>query len=125
MLPSQQEILYPLLKTLEDAGGEAKPQAVYDDLARRVGLREEDRTAVVPNGVEGRPVNAWERRVRNARQKAVAQGLIEGGEGRRFESLDVDGNGHARPEQRAPRSRASSCTRPRSEGAYLPRLRRR
>jgi DNA modification methylase len=84
VLPNQQQILFPLLKTLEDAGGEASPKAVYDDLARRVGLSDDEREATVPNGAEGRPINAWERRVRNARQQAVARGLVENGEGRRF-----------------------------------------
>lgn len=83
MIPSQQELLFPLLEVINAGGGEMSPREVYDELARRVGLSDEERAATVPNGAEGRHVNAWERRVRNTRQTAVARGYVEGEPGRR------------------------------------------
>lgn len=83
MLPEQTKLLFPLLETLCDGGGALAPNRVYDELAERVGLSGEDRRATVPNGAEGRPVNAWERRVRNTRQDAVRRGMIENDPARR------------------------------------------
>lgn len=77
-LPSQGEIILPLLRALDEAGGRMRPREVYEELADRFDLDEDERRATVPNGAEGRAVNAWERRVRNARQRAVAQGLVAG-----------------------------------------------
>lgn len=77
MLPSQQTLLLPLLETLNDAGGKMSPQEVYEELARRVSLSEEERRRRVSNGREGRAINEWERRVRNTRQQAAARGLVE------------------------------------------------
>jgi hypothetical protein len=83
MLPEQQSLLFPLLETLHSAGGEMRPQRVYDELAERVGLSDEDRNATTTNGAEGRLINAWERRVRNTRQQAVTRGMIESAPERR------------------------------------------
>lgn len=85
MLPDQTNLLFPLLETLRDAGGAMRPQHVYDELAARVSLSDEDRNATTTNGAEGRSINAWERRVRNTRQQAATRGLIENdSERRRF-----------------------------------------
>lgn len=84
MLPSQQQLLFPLLETLRDGGGSMRPHEVYEQLAERVGLPEDERLRQVPNGAEGRPIRAWARRVRNTRQQAVERGLIEDSGGGRY-----------------------------------------
>lgn len=87
MMPKQQTLLFPLLQTLDEAGGQLRPAEVYDALARRVGLPDEDRQRLTTNGAEGRPINHWERTVRNVRQAATRQGLIENEPGRRTFNL--------------------------------------
>jgi site-specific DNA-methyltransferase (cytosine-N4-specific) len=75
-LPTQGQILLPLLETIQDAGGRARPVDVYEALARKIELPQWLRDLRAVAGKAGE-INAWERRVRNARQQAVEHGLIK------------------------------------------------
>lgn len=78
-LPTQQELLFPLLEVIEARGGEATPKQAAQDLAAKFSLEPEAREAKV-RIASGREFNEWERTVRWTRQKAVLQGLIGVGE---------------------------------------------
>jgi len=73
-LPSHTQLMLPLLQTLKDKGGAARPRDLYDEIADQFNLSEEDRNGTVDVGT--RKVNAFERRVRWTRQTAVLRGLI-------------------------------------------------
>lgn len=70
--PSQEQLLIPLLSTLNDEGGRAAPAVVYDRLAERLEVTAEDRAATLPDS----SVRVWDRHVRWVRQRAVLSGLI-------------------------------------------------
>ena len=74
-LPSQTSLFRPLLESLEEAGGAARPSDVYDAVARRANVAPEARAHKNAQGV-----NVFERDVRWTRQKAVAKGFIATGE---------------------------------------------
>lgn len=76
-IPSQSQLLLPLLFTLDERGA-ARPKDIYDEIAERVGLSEEDRNRTIQ--CSGQTVNEFERRVRWTRQTAVFRGLINKGE---------------------------------------------
>lgn len=73
-IPSQTQLMLPLLTILDERGG-ARPKDIYDEVAKRVGLSEEDRRRTIQRS--GQAVNEFERRVRWTRQTAVFQGLID------------------------------------------------
>jgi hypothetical protein len=73
-LPSNTQLMLPLLQTLQERGGSARPRDLYGDIADQVGVTAEERSATVNIG--GRKINAFERRVRWVRQTAVMRGLI-------------------------------------------------
>jgi|SRR5215216_3289457 len=75
-LPTQGQLLLPLLETIHQAGGQAKPTEVYDALATKIQLPRWLRDLRALAGTAGE-INLWERRVRNTRQHAVEQGFIE------------------------------------------------
>src|SRR5215510_12931507 len=75
-LPTQGQLLLPLLETIHQAGGQAKPNEVYDALATKIQLPQWLRELRALAGRAGE-INLWERRVRNTRQQAVEQGFIE------------------------------------------------
>jgi len=75
-LPTQGQILLPLLETIHDAGGKATPREIYDNLATKIALPDWLRNLRALAGSAGE-INVWERRVRNARQEATSRGLIE------------------------------------------------
>ena len=75
-LPTQGQLLLPLLETIHEAGGQAKPNEVYDALATKIELPQWLRQLHALAGKAGE-INVWERRVRNTRQSAVEQGFIE------------------------------------------------
>ena len=85
-LPSQSQILLPLLETLNEAGGKATPAHVYDALAQKLELPNWLRNLRSLAGKAGE-INIWERRVRNARQQACAHGLIVSDPERRNHNL--------------------------------------
>jgi DNA modification methylase len=77
-LPSQTQLMLPLLESLDERGGSARPRDLYDELANKVGLPVETRNrSLVCNG---KSTNEFERRVRWTRQTAVLKGLIAKGE---------------------------------------------
>jgi DNA modification methylase len=77
-LPSQTQLMLPLLESLSARGGSARPREVYDELARKLNLDDEVRNQTIV--CSGQEVNAFERRVRWTRQTAVLKGLISKGE---------------------------------------------
>lgn len=76
--PSQSQLVLPLLEVLDAAGGRASVRDAADALAERFGLDEETRKATTFAGAAG-DVNAWDRHVRWARQRAAFDGLIASG----------------------------------------------
>lgn len=74
-LPSQTQLLLPLLETIRDRGGAAAPQAVYDDVAARLAVPDEVRNATEVRE-DGRTINLFERRVRWVRQTCVVKQLL-------------------------------------------------
>ncbi len=74
-LPTQTQLLLPLLEALSESGGAARPAAIYDNIAQKLDLppeiREQTKTC------NGRTINTFERRVRWTRQTAVLRGLID------------------------------------------------
>jgi site-specific DNA-methyltransferase (cytosine-N4-specific) len=74
-LPTQTQLILPLLETIHEAGGCASPGAIYDELAARLRITDEARNATSQRGDRG-AVNLFERRVRWTRQTAVMKGLI-------------------------------------------------
>jgi DNA modification methylase len=82
-LPTQTSLLGPLLSSLEEAGGAARPSDVYDAVARRVNVSAEARAH---KNVQG--VNVFERDVRWTRQRAVAKGFISTAERNLWELTD-------------------------------------
>ena len=75
-LPTQGQLLLPLLETLHESGGQAKPNEVYESLATKIQLPQWLRHLRTLAGRAGE-INVWERRVRNTRQQAAEHGLIE------------------------------------------------
>jgi len=73
-IPSHSQLMLPLLQTLKDKGGSARPRDLYNEIAEQFNLSDEDRDGTVNVGT--RKVNAFERRVRWTRQPAVLRGLI-------------------------------------------------
>lgn len=76
-LPSQTQLMLPLLESIQAAGGVAKPGALYDEIAARLGLPQQVREATSDRADRGE-VNLFERRVRWTRQTAIMKGLIDG-----------------------------------------------
>jgi DNA modification methylase len=74
-LPSQTQLMLPLLESLNEHGGAARPRELYDGLADKLNLRAEVRNRIIAYG--GRSTNEFERRVRWTRQTAVLKGLID------------------------------------------------
>jgi DNA modification methylase len=66
--------MLPLLQAIHAQGGSARPRDLYDDVAERLGVSEDNRTSTTT--INGRSVNLFERRVRWCRQTAVVKGLI-------------------------------------------------
>jgi DNA modification methylase len=85
-LPTQGQLLLPLLQTLEEAGGKAKPKEIYEALAEKVRLPKWLRELRALAGTAGE-INVWERRVRNARQEATNHGFIENNPTKRTKNL--------------------------------------
>jgi len=75
--PTQRQLLLPLLEALDERGGAARPVDIYDAVADRVGVSTEARTATAEKRGGGR-FSVFQRAVRFARQKAVAEGLVDG-----------------------------------------------
>ncbi|PKM46993.1 MAG: hypothetical protein CVV05_00830 [Gammaproteobacteria bacterium HGW-Gammaproteobacteria-1] len=74
--PSQQQLLFPLLETLAEAGGNARTEEVYQRVAERLDLPASVVGATAVMGPAGE-VNLFHRAVRWAQQKAKLLGLPE------------------------------------------------
>ena len=74
--PRQQELLFPLLQSMAEEGGRARSKKLCDKVAVRVGVSDEVRNRRVLAGKAGE-INAFDRSVRWAQQKAKALGLAE------------------------------------------------
>ncbi len=77
-LPSQTQLMLPLLQSLDELGGAAKPGELYDLIASKLNITSETRTALGGGAADRKAFNLYERRVRWARQTAVFNGLIDG-----------------------------------------------
>src|SRR5688500_16154019 len=73
-LPTQQQLLIPLLETLSDLGP-APPRMVYNALSERMEITADERERAIAPGSSCR---AWDRTVRWTRQKATLLGYIAG-----------------------------------------------
>ena len=74
--PSRSQLVLPLLHSLYEAGGQATPADLYDEVANRINLPQPLREQRACAGKAGE-INLWERQLRNARQTAASRGLIE------------------------------------------------
>lgn len=72
---TQAQLVFPLLEALQEAGGEAPASEVYERVADKVGLTEEERQALIP-GLAGR-YRCFDRDVRWAKQAAQEMGMVE------------------------------------------------
>lgn len=77
-LPSQRQLTLPMLEAIDDMGGAAAPSDVYREVADRLGLDTDARVLTAPRTACAGGFNLFHRAVRFARQKAVADGLIDG-----------------------------------------------
>jgi len=84
--PSQSQLILPLLEAIDEAGGAAPPAEIYDAVAEKVGLESGLRNLRVDAG-PAKSINAFERHVRFARQKAAFRGLVENSRERRKRNL--------------------------------------
>jgi site-specific DNA-methyltransferase (cytosine-N4-specific) len=69
--------MLPLLESLDELGGAAKPGVLYDLIASKLDLTPESR-AGLSERTDRKAFNLYERRVRWTRQTAVFNGLIDG-----------------------------------------------
>ena len=74
-LPSQGQLMLPLLRALDAAGGRATPRQVYAHVAEQIGLPDDAAQSLV-SFQDGSAARAWWRKVRWARQTAVARGYV-------------------------------------------------
>ena len=81
-LPTQKQMILPLLEAMSEAGGATRIASVYDAVARKVDLPHEKRDATVE--IRGNTYNAFERSVRWAQMQAKAQGLLRKAEDREW-----------------------------------------
>lgn len=72
--PTHSQLMLPLLQTLKELGGMARPRDLYDRIAERTHIAENVRREVAEVG--GQTVNLFERHIRWARQTAVRKGLL-------------------------------------------------
>lgn len=71
---TQQQIVLPLLDSLENEGGKAVTRDLYDAVARKLAVSEEQRNEEIV--LSGQRVNTFERSVRWCQQLARSRGLI-------------------------------------------------
>jgi site-specific DNA-methyltransferase (cytosine-N4-specific) len=76
----QNQLVLPLLEALEEAGGQARIGAIYDTVAEKIGLSDDERQSRVAIGAQ--TYNAFERSVRWAQQRAKRTGLLRPADGR-------------------------------------------
>lgn len=74
-VPTHKQLILPLLETIMDHGGSARPADIYEDVAARVNAPQDALTEEV-EFANGRRTNLWTRHIRWARQTAVEMGLL-------------------------------------------------
>ena len=74
-IPSQGQLMLPLMQALERQGGRARPKDLYDEIADHLGVPEDVRNVRQTFG-DGRSSSLFERQVRWARQTAILKGHI-------------------------------------------------
>lgn len=100
--PSQGQLIFPLIETLEAFGGVAGPREVAATLADSFRLSEEEVSKTVRTN-DGQLVNLWQRHVRFARQKAKELGYIEAHDETRQRGLwELSQNGREALRQSSP-----------------------
>lgn len=90
--PTQGQLVFPLLRTLQDMGGTGKARDVAGALADHFRLDEDVRSERVTTA-DGQQVNLWQRHVRFARQKCVAMGYLRSDGHGRWAMTDEGGAG--------------------------------
>lgn len=75
VIPTQGQLMLPLMRALERQGGRARPKDLYDDVAQQLGVPDEVR-AIEKTFANGRTSPLFERQVRWARQTAILRGHI-------------------------------------------------
>lgn len=73
-LPSQTDLLIPLLQSISDQGGAATPKSLYAEVAKRVGVSSEVLDIRVKSGDQDYSI--FERRLRWTRQTGILKSLI-------------------------------------------------
>jgi restriction system protein len=71
-MPRKEDILSPLLRTIQNSGGRVKPQEAVNKLADHFRLTEDQRTRLNPSGTN----NMFYNRVNWARLQLVKEGLL-------------------------------------------------
>jgi site-specific DNA-methyltransferase (cytosine-N4-specific) len=74
-IPSQRQLLIPLVETIKELGGRCAPADAYERLAEKLEVSPEARALRADSA--GGPVKVYERNVRWSRQHAVLQGLVD------------------------------------------------
>lgn len=74
-IPTQGQLMLPLMRAIERQGGRARPKDLYDDVAQQLGVPDEVR-AIEKTFANGRTSPLFERQVRWARQTAILRGHI-------------------------------------------------
>ncbi len=75
MLPSQRQLVLPLLDVCHQAGGRLRASGAYDALEAQLQLGEDALSQTVQSG-KGKTVSKFRQRVRWARQRAIDKGLL-------------------------------------------------
>lgn len=76
-MPSQQQLVFPLLEALAEAGGQADSQEVYERVAQGLNLGPDVTSATTRLGKRQARYNVFHRSVRWAKQRAELMGLLE------------------------------------------------
>jgi len=74
-IPSQKQLILPLLEACHSAGGKLRAHDAYEALEARFKLGDDALAETVKSG-QGKPVSKFQQRVRWARQRAIDEGLL-------------------------------------------------
>lgn len=83
-IPTQAQLVFPILESMEEVGGVSTIQSLYDQVARKTQIDEQTRNQRGVVGEKGQTVNLFERHVRWAQQRAKLMGLMEPVEARHW-----------------------------------------
>jgi restriction endonuclease Mrr len=71
-LPSHTQLMLPLLQTLKDKGGAARPKDLYDEIADQFNLSDEDRNGTVNVGTSVKSTRSSDECAGHGRQQYFA-----------------------------------------------------